>query len=99
MKAKIKNVRFINNGSYDLCYIAIDKTLDKVDTNGNKCSNNYVVVTEYAAYRFNINRFSIDKTIDFDVIHHKKGDTLNTSFNKDYIVKEDCVEYKINSIN
>ena len=99
MKAKIKNVRFVNNGSYDLCYIAIDKTLDKVDTNGNKCSNNYVVVTEYVAYRFNINRSSIGKTIDFDVIHHKKGDILNTPFNKDYIVKEDCVEYKINSIN
>ena len=31
MKAKIKNVRFVNNGSYDLCYITIDKTLDKVD--------------------------------------------------------------------
>ena len=99
MKAKIKNVRFVNNGSYDLCYITIDKTLDKVDTNGNKSLNDYVVVTEYVAYRFNINHFSIGKTIDFDVIRHKKGDILNTSFNKDYIVKEDCVEYKINSIN
>ena len=99
MKAKIKNVRFVNNGSYDLCYITIDKTLDKVDTNGNKSSNDYVVVTEYVAYHFNINHFSIGKTIYFDVIHHKKGDILNTSFNKDYIVKEDCVEYKINSIN
>ena len=99
MKAKIKNVRFVNNGSYDLCYITIDKSLDKVDTNGNKSSNDYIVVTEYVAYRFNINHFSICKTIDFDVIHHKKGDILNTPFNKDYIVKEDCVEYKINSIN
>ena len=99
MKAKIKNVRFVNNGSYYLCYITIDKTLDKVDTNGNKCSNNYIVVTEYVAYHFNVNRFSIGKTIDFDIINHKKGDILNTSFNKDYIVKEDCVEYKLNSIN
>lgn len=99
MKAKIKNIRFVNNGSYDLCYITIDKTLDKVDTNGNKCSNNYIVVTEYVAYRFNINYFSIGKTIDFDVIHHKKDDILNTPFNKDYVVKEDCVEYKINGIN
>lgn len=99
MKAKIKNIRFVNNDSYDLCYIAIDKTLDKVDINGNKCSNSYFVVTEDVAHYFNINKFSIGKTIDFDVIHHKKGDILNTPFNKDYVVKKDCVEYKINSIN
>lgn len=99
MKAKIKNIRFVNNGSYDLCYITIDKTLDKVDTNGNKCANNNIVCTEYTAYRFNINESSVGKTISFDIFHHKKGDILNTPFNKDYIVKEDCVEYKINSIN
>ena len=99
MKAKIKNVRFVNNGSYDLCYITIDKTLDKVDTNGNKCLNNNVVVTEYVAYRFNINHFSIGKTIDFDVIYHKKGDVLKTYYCDNYTLKEDGVEYKINGIN
>ena len=99
MKAKIKNIRFVNNGIYDLCYITIDKTLDKVDTNDNKCLNNNIVVTEYVAYRFNINKFSIGKTINFDVIHHKKGDVLKTYYSDNYTLKEDCVEYNINSIN
>ena len=72
MKAKIVNVTFVNNDSYKLCYITIDKTLDKVDTNGNKCSSNNILCTEYAAYRLNINKSSISKTIDFDIIHHKK---------------------------
>lgn len=99
MKAKIVNVTFVNNGSYDLCYITIDKTLDKVDTNGNKRSNNNIVCSEYTAHHFNINKFSIGKTISFDILHHKKGDILKTSYNEDYKLKEDCVEYKIDRVD
>lgn len=99
MKAKIIKVTFVNNGTYKLCYITIDKTLDKVDTNGNKCSSNNIVCTEYVAYRFNINKSSIGKTISFDILHHKKGDVLKTSYNQDYKLKEDFVEYKINGVD
>lgn len=100
MKAKILNVVFINYNSYDLCYITIDKTLDKVDINTNKhFDDNHIHVSIYTAYRLNINKSSIGKTISFDIVHHKKGDVLKTSYNEDYKLKEDCVEYKINSVD
>jgi len=98
MKAKILKVVFINNGTYDICHITIDKTLDKTDTKGNHFNDNTINISEYTAHYFGINEYAVGLSIDFDIIQHKAGEHISTECNDDYVFKNNCVEYRVNKV-
>ena len=81
MKAKVINVisKEIDNGiaKYYVYKFVIDKPIDKL-SNCRMITDNTFTLTEYAARKYNVNASIVGKTIDFDIVYHKAGDTYKT---------------------
>ena len=85
MKAKVINVisKEIDNGiaKYYVYKFVIDKPIDKL-IDGRMIIDNTFVLTEYAARKYNVNASIVGKTIDFDIVYNKAGDTYKTPWVK-----------------
>ena len=101
MKAKVINVisKEIDNGiaKYYVYKFVIDKPIDKL-SDGRMIIDNTFVLTEYAARKYNVNASVIGKTIDFDIVYHKAGDTFITPWGDSIKFKHDCDEVIINKV-
>ena len=53
-------------------------------------------VDSYAARKYNVNASIVDKTIDFDIVYHKAGDTYKTPWGETLKFKNDCTQVIIN---
>ena len=101
MKAKVINViskEVTNsNAKYYVYKFVIDKPIDKL-SDGRMIIDNTFTITEYAAKKYNVNASIVGKTIDFDIIHHKTGDTYITPWGDSIMFKHDCDEVIINKV-
>lgn len=101
MKAKVINIiskEVTNsNAKYYVYTFVIDKPIDKL-SNGRMIIDNTFTLTEYAARKYKINASIIGKTIDFDIVYHKAGDTYKTSWGDSITLKHDCDEVIINKV-
>ena len=99
MKAKVINVisKEIDNGiaKYYVYKFVIDKPIDKL-SNGRMIMDNTFTITEYAARKYNVNASIVGKTIDFDIVYHKAGDTYKTPWGETLKFKNDCTQVIIN---
>ena len=99
MKAKVINVisKEIDNGiaKYYVYKFVIDKPIDKL-SDGRMIMDNTFTITEYAARKYNINASIVGKTIDFDIVYHKAGDTYKTPWGETLKFKNDCTQVIIN---
>lgn len=99
MKAKVINIISKevtnNNAKYYVYKIVIDKPIDKL-SNGRMIIDNTFTLTEYAARNYNVNASIVGKTIDFDIVYHKAGDTYKTSWGETLKFKNDCTQVIIN---
>ena len=99
MKAKVINIisKEIDNGiaKYYVYKFVIDKPIDKLSY-GRIIINNTFTLTEYAARKHNINASIVDKTIDFDIVYHKAGDTYKTPWGETLKFENDCTQVIIN---
>ena len=101
MKVKVINVisKEIDNGmaKYYIYKFVIDKPIDKL-SNGRMIIDNTFTLTEYAARKYNVNASIVGKTIDFDIVYHKTGDTYKTPWGETLKFKNDCIEVRINKV-
>ena len=101
MKAKVINVisKEIDNGiaKYYVYKFVINKPIDKL-SDGRMIIDNTFTLTEYAARKYNINASIVGKTIDFDIVYHKAGDTYITPWGDSIKFKHDCDEVIINKV-
>ena len=101
MKAKVINVisKEIDNGiaKYYVYKFVIDKPIDKL-SDGRMIIDNTFTLTEYAARKYNVNASIVGKTIDFDIVYHKAGDTFVNLWGDKDKFKEDCIEVRINKV-
>ena len=81
------------NGKVD---IVVDFDTDK--SYNDKRTLNTLTTTYVRAKRANVNISSIGKVIDFDIIHHKSGDTFITPWGDSIMFKRDCDEVIINKV-
>ena len=99
MKAKVINVisKEIDNGiaKYYVYKFVIDKPIDKL-SDGRMIIDNTFALTEYAARKYNVNASIVGKTIDFDIVYHKAGDTYKTPWGETLKFKNDCTQVVIN---
>ena len=99
MKAKVINVisKEIDNGiaKYYVYKFVIDKPIDKL-SDGRMIMDNTFTITEYAARKYNVNASIVGKTIDFDIVYHKAGDTYKTPWGETLKFKNDCTQVIIN---
>ena len=99
MKAKVINVisKEIDNGiaKYYVYKFVIDKPIDKL-SDGRMIIDNTFTLTEYAARKYNVNASIVGKTIDFDIVYHKTGDTYKTPWGETLKFKNDCTQVIIN---
>lgn len=99
MKAKVINIiskEVTNsNAKYYVYTFVIDKPIDKL-SNGRMIIDNTFTLTEYAARNYNFNASIVGKTIDFDIVYHKAGDTYKTSWGETLKFKNDCTQVIIN---
>lgn len=103
MKAKIVNVitsdfvcddktKWINGK------VAIVVDFDINKSYNDKCTLNTLNTTYARAKAANVDINSIGKVIDFDIIHHKAGDTHITPWGESIMFKHDCDEVIINKL-
>ena len=101
MKAKVINLisKEIDNGiaKYYVYKFVIDKPIDKLN-DGRMIIDNTFTLTEYAARKYNVNASIVGKTIDFDIVYHKTGDTYITPWGDSIKFKHDCDEVIINKV-
>ena len=99
MKSKVINVisKEIDNGiaKYYVYKFVIDKPIDKL-SDGRMIIDNTFTLTEYAARKYNVNASIVGKTIDFDIVYHKAGDTYKTPWGETLKFKDDCTQVIIN---
>ena len=99
MKAKVINIisKEIDNGiaKYYVYKFVIDKPIDKL-SNGRMIIDNTFTLTEYAARKYNVNASIVGKTIDFDIVYHKAGDTYKTPWGETLKFENDCTQVIIN---
>ena len=99
MKAKVINIISKevtnNNAKYYVYTFVIDKPIDKL-SNGRMIIDNTFTLTEYAARNYNVNASIVGKTIDFEIVYHKAGDTYKTSWGETLKFKNDCTQVIIN---
>ena len=99
MKAKVINIisKKIDNGiaKYYVYKFVIDKPIDKL-SDGRMIIDNTFTLTEYAARKYNVNSSIVGKTIDFDIVYHKAGDTYKTPWGETLKFKNDCTQVIIN---
>lgn len=101
MKAKVINVisKEIDNGiaKYYVYKFVIDKPIDKL-IDGRMVIDNTFDLTEYAARKYNVNASIVGKTIDFNIVYHKAGDTYKTLWGETLKFKNDCTQVIINKV-
>lgn len=94
MKAKVINIisKEVNNSNakYYVYKIIINKPIDKL-IDGRMIIDNTFVLTEYAR-KYNVNASIVGKTIEFDIVYHKAGDTYKTSWGETLKFKDDCTQ-------
>lgn len=99
MKAKVINIisKKIDNGiaKYYVYKFVIDKPIDKL-SDGRLIIDNTFTLTEYAARKYNVNASIVGKTIDFDIVYHKAGDTYKTPWGETLKFENDCTQVIIN---
>ena len=99
MKAKVINIvskEITNNkAKYYVYKVIIDKPIDKL-CDGRMIVANDLGLTEYAARKYNVNASIVGKTIDFDIVYHKAGDTYKTPWGETYKFTQDCTQVIIN---
>ena len=81
------------NGKVD---IVVDFDINK--SYNDKRTLNTLNTTYARAKAANVDINSIGKIIDFDIIHHKTGDTYITPLGDNIIFKHDCDEVIINKL-
>ena len=81
------------NGKVD---IVVDFDIDK--SYNDKRTLNTLNTTYARAKAANVDINSIGKVIDFDIIHHKTGDTYITPWGDSIKFKHDCDEVIINKV-
>lgn len=101
MKAKVINVisKELDNGiaKYYVYKFVIDKPIDKL-SDGRMIIDNTFTLTEYATRKYNGNASIVGKTIDFDIVYHKAGDTYKTPWGETLKVEHDCTQVIINKV-
>ena len=99
MQVKVINVisKEMDNSiaKYYVYKFVIDKPIDKL-SDGRMIIDNTFTLTEYAARKYNVNASIVGKTIDFDIVYHKAGDTYKTPWNETLKFKNDCTQVIIN---
>ena len=81
------------NGKVD---IVVDFDINK--SYNDKRTLNTLNTTYARAKAANVDINSIGKVIDFDIIHHKTGDTYITPWGESIMFKHDCDEVVINKV-